>query len=50
MSGRKQNSRLEGNTPVLAMNTTLNGVAFVVDNENDRLEIEANHCRDFLNG
>jgi hypothetical protein len=50
VSGQNHDLGLEGNTPVLAVDATLNGVAIIVDHENDRLEIEADHCRYFLNG
>lgn len=32
------------------MNAALNRVAFIIDHENDRLETDAHHCRDFLDG
>ena len=41
---------LEDDVPVLAVNATLDGVAFIINHENYRLETEADHRRYFLDG
>jgi hypothetical protein len=50
VSELKLSPRLDGNAPIFSVNATLDGVAVIINHEDDRLETEADHSRNLLDG